>query len=282
MPDMEFDLRLFDGEGGGAATAAAAGTEAGGQAAVQCAQQGETADRQKAFDDFIKQNKDLYDARVKDQIARRMKASDAEKSTMRASLDRHSTLIAKLGEKYGVDIDDLDGIEKAMDSDTSYIEEEAASRGLTVEQLRHMRAIEAENARFKAAREQQERQAQRDNVLAKWNAEAETLKGVYQDFDLEKEAQNPDFAQLIGQGVNMRTAYEVIHHDELMQGAMQYAAERTQKRVADSVRANGMRPSEGAGRGGAAAAIETDVSKMTRQQMEDLKQRARRGERITL
>ena len=281
MLDM-FDLRLFDGEGGGAATAAAGAAEASGAGSVTDQAQGEAQDRQKAFDDFIKQHKDLYDARVKDQITRRMKASDAEKSTMRASLDRHNTLIAKLSEKYGVDATDLDGIEKAMDSDTSYIEEEAASRGLTVEQLRHMRAIEAENKRFKAAAEAQQAQMQRDSVLAKWNEQAEQLKAVYPDFDLETEAANADFAQLLGNGVDMRLAYEVIHRDELTEQSMRYAVQRTEKRVADSVRANGRRPAEGAGKGGAAAAIETDVSKMTKQQMEDLERRARRGERITL
>lgn len=123
---------------------------------------------------------------------------------------------------------------------------------------------------------------QRDSVLAKWNEQAEQLKAVYPDFDLETEAANADFAQLLGNGVDMRLAYEVIHRDELTEQSMRYAVQRTEKRVADSVRANGRRPAEGAGKGGAAAAIETDVSKMTKQQMEDLERRARRGERITL
>ena len=80
----------------------------------------------------------------------------------------------------------------------------------------------------------------------------------------------------------MKLAYETIHHDEIVGGSMQYAVQRTEKRVIDSVRANGLRAVEGAGANTAAATYTTDINKLTKQQCEDMERRAMRGERITL
>ena len=43
----------------------------------------------------------------------------------------------------------------------------------------NMRRLEAENSRFKAAAEAQEREAERERILQKWNEEAEAIKAVY-------------------------------------------------------------------------------------------------------
>ena len=276
-----WDLTLFGegGEGGAGGADGSAGTEAGMQA--------EGADEQaKArsaeFDSYIAEHKDLYEAKLKQQLDRRMKGAARDIDALKGQNARYDALAQAIAQRYGKDVTDLDGLEKAVREDESWLEEQAARNGLTVEQQKHMNAIEAENARFKAAREEAERLAAREATLHRWQAEADQLKQIYPDFDLDTEAANPAFADLVGKGVAMRTAYEVVHHDELVTGAMQYAVNRATDAVAASVRANGMRPTEGAGGNSAPSAMKLDVEHMTKEQRADIIRRVMSGERITL
>lgn len=272
-----FALNIFDGDGAGADGAAAQGnqTDAGKG-------DDETVRRRAEFDEYIKANKDLYGERFERELGRRMKGVTGERDRLKGDNERYARMAETLTLKYGTAAGDMDALEAAINNDKAALEEQAAEAGLTPEQLMNMRRLEAENSRFKAAAEAQEREAERERVLQKWNEEAEAIKAVYEGFDLETEAQNPDFTQLLGAGVPMKLAYETIHHDEIVGGSMQYAVQRTEKRVIDSVRANGLRAVEGAGANTAAATYTTDINKLTKQQCEDMERRAMRGERITL
>nr|DAI82937.1 MAG TPA: hypothetical protein [Caudoviricetes sp.] len=268
-----FALDIFDGEG-------AEGAEGGQTGAEQ--QSDENGRRRAEFDEYIKANKDLYGERFERELGRRMKGVTGERDRLKGDNERYARMAETLTLKYGTAAGDMDALEAAINNDKAALEEQAAEAGLTPEQLMNMRRLEAENSRFKAAAEAQEREAERERVLQKWNEEAEAIKAVYDGFDLETEAQNPDFTQLLGAGVPMKLAYETIHHDEIVGGSMQYAVQRTEKRVIDSVRANGLRAVEGAGANTAAATYTTDINKLTKQQCEDMERRAMRGERITL
>lgn len=278
-----FALNIFDGEGAGAA-----GAEGAEGAAAQDSQtdagkgDDETVRRRAEFDEYIKANKDLYGERFERELGRRMKGVTGERDRLKGDNERYARMAETLTLKYGTAAGDMDALEAAINNDKAALEEQAAEAGLTPEQLMNMRRLEAENSRFKAAAEAQEREAERERILQKWNEEAEAIKAVYEGFDLETEAQNPDFTQLLGAGVPMKLAYETIHHDEIVGGSMQYAVQRTEKRVIDSVRANGLRAVEGAGANTAAATYTTDINKLTKQQCEDMERRAMRGERITL
>ena len=268
-----FALDIFDGEG-------AEGAEGGQTGAEQ--QSDENGRRRAEFDEYIKANKDLYGERFERELGRRRKGVTGERDRLKGDNERYARMAETLTLKYGTAAGDMDALEAAINDDKAALEEQAAEAGLTPEQLMNMRRLEAENSRFKAAAEAQEREAERERVLQKWNEEAEAIKAVYEGFDLETEAQNPDFTQLLGAGVPMKLAYETIHHDEIVGGSMQYAVQRTEKRVIDSVRANGLRAVEGAGANTAAATYTTDINKLTKQQCEDMERRAMRGERITL
>lgn len=281
MIEVFFELQIFAGEGGGAEGAGNAEGQAAGMQAEN-AGQAEDAARREAFEKAIADNKDLYEERLKAQLDRRMKGAQRDMDLLKGQNARYNGLAQAIAQRYGIDATDMDGLEKAVREDQSWLEEQAARNGLTVEQQKHINDLEARNKEFEAARKAAERQARRDSALAQWTAEAEDLKGVYPEFDLDSELDNPDFAKLLGSGVAMRTAYEVCHHDELVTSAMQYAVQRTAGAVANSVRANGLRPVEGAGGNIAPASMTMDVNKMTREQREELKRRALRGERITL
>ena len=98
--------------------------------------------------------------------------------------------------------------------------------------------------------------------------QGEALKTRYPDFDLMRELENPDFARLVNNGVDPRTAYEVVHHGELVQ--------------AEEARAqNAARPLEnGLGPAATATVFQSDPRRLTRQERKLLRKRAARGEEI--
>ncbi len=186
-----------------------------------------------------------------------------------------------LAGKYGVSADDADALLKAAEADESYYEAEAAEKGLTVEQLKYTKRLERENASLKAAREERERQERNSQLHARWMQQTEDAKKVYPGLDFAKEAQDQNFSRLLSVGIDVKTAYEVCHHDEIMSGGMQYAAKRAQQQTMDNIRARGMRPQEGALGASPAGNPKADVSKLTKEQRAEYARRAMRGERIT-
>ena len=99
-------------------------------------------------------------------------------------------------------------------------------------------------------------------------AQAEAVKTRYPDFDLDRELEDPRFARLLNSGVEPRTAYEVVHHEELTGRAARLAE-------------NAARPQEnGLGANSLAAVTKPDPRSLTRAERRALRRRAARGEEI--
>ena len=138
---------------------------------------------------------------------------------------------------------------------------------------------EEEAARL--AKEEAERKNQRDAVFQKWDREAEELKRFYPQFDLQTEIQDQRFLDLMGAGINMRTIYETLHHDEIIPALMQQTAKATAKQQAAAVQSGQMRPAENGMSSHPAAQIVKDPAKMTKEERQEYARRAARGEIIT-
>ncbi len=136
-------------------------------------------------------------------------------------------------------------------------------------------AIEAEETRAgEAAREAQRRAEERQ---ARWDREVEETRGTYPQFDFAEASSDPRFTALLEAGVSVQTAYEVLHLDQIKAEAAR-AAER---RLADHIRARGVRPQENGASAQNAVAVKPDVARLTRQQRSEIAQKAMRGEMIT-
>ena len=131
------------------------------------------------------------------------------------------------------------------------------------------------------AKEEAERKNQRDAVFQKWDREAEELKRFYPQFDLQTEIQDQRFLDLMGAGINMRTIYETLHHDEIIPALMQQTAKATAKQQAAAVQSGQMRPAENGMSSHPAAQIVKDPAKMTKEERQEYARRAARGEIIT-
>ena len=284
---MLLDLQLFaeggDGgtgaEGATGATATAAGSHTTGET-TPAAEVTETTteDRNAKFEALIKgEYKDLYDAKLQDIVKKRVK-------TMQDTVDRHNALtptLEMLAKKYGVDANNIEALNKAIEDDDSYYEEEALEKGISVQQLKEIRKMEKENAELKRQMEEQNRKENANKLYAKWMSEAESTKQIYPSFDLRTEMQNEEFLNLLRSNVNVRTAYEVIHKDDIISGAMQFTAKTVEQKLTNKIIAGGARPAENGNSSQGASVTKRDVSTLTKADFADIDRRLARGERIS-
>ena len=234
-------------------------------------------DRNAKFEELIKgEYKDLYDARVQDTIQKRLKGT---KETVE-KYEALTPMLEILAKKYGVDATDAKALSKAIEDDDSYFEEEALEKGITVEQLKEFRKMQRENADLKKQMEEHDRRENANKVYATWMEQAEKAKTVYPTFDLRAEMQNPQFVNLLRNNVDVRTAYEVLHKDEIIPAAMHFAAKTAEQKVTNKIIANGARPSENGNSSQSATVVKSDVSQLSKADRAEIIRRVQRGEKI--
>ena len=237
----------------------------------------EAPDLNAEFEKLIKgQYKEQYDSRVQDTIQKRLKSS-------KETVDKYNALtptLELLAKKYGVDATDVAALTKAIEEDDSFFEEEALAKGVTVQQLKEYRKMERENADLRRQMQEQQTKENANKLYAGWMTQAEEAKKVYPSFDLKTEMNNPKFLELLRSNIDVRTAYEVMHKDEIISGAMQFTAKTVEQKIANKIAANGSRPSENGMRSQSAAVVKSDVSQLSKADRAEIIRRVQRGEKI--
>ena len=304
---MPLDLQLFaEGGGGGdggtgaegatGATVTAAGSQTKGAKANPLANvvygkqaveeatpvaevvENPTEDRNAKFEALIKgEYKDLYDQRMQDTIQKRLKGT-------KETVEKYEALtptLEILAKKYGVDATDIKALNKAIEEDDSYFEEEALEKGISVEQLKEIRKMEKENAELKKQMEEQNRKDNANKLYSQWMEQADKTKSVYPSFDLRAEMQNPQFVNLLRSNVDVRTAYEVLHKDEIIPAAMQFTAKTVEQKLTNKIIANGARPAENGNSSQSATVVKSDVSQLSKADRQEIIRRVQRGEKIS-
>ena len=235
-------------------------------------------DRNAKFEELIKgEYKDLYDARMQDTIQKRLKST-------KDTVDKYNALtptLEMLARKYGVDASDSDALNRAIEEDNSYYEEEALERGITVEELKRIRKIERENADLRKQMSEKDRKENAAKQYSDWMRQAEEAKRTYPSLNLDEEAKNPQFLRLINSGIDVGTAYAVIHKDEIIPAAMQYTAKAVEQKIANKIIANGARPVENGMSSQSATLTKSDVSQTTKADRQEIIRRVARGEKIS-
>lgn len=235
------------------------------------------ADRNAKFEALIKgEYKDLYDQRVQNTVRDRLKGNEA-------TVQKYNALaptLELLASKYGVDANDIEALNKAIEDDETFYEDEALEKGMSVQQVKEYRKMMRENAQLKAERDRAQDRERMERQFAALTREAEQLKQKYPNFDLNTETQNRDFVSLIRAGVPLETAFMVIHKDEIIPAAMQYTAKQVEQKVVNNIRAGTQRPAEGAMGGQSAVLVKSDVSQLTKADRKEINRRVARGEKI--
>ena len=288
MPNIFLNLQLFgeegSAEGGDLANPVAETSAESGVATAEVEEP--VAPAEDEWDTLIKgKYKEQYGKAVNDAVNRRFK----NQKDLQGQIDAIDPVIRAIAQRYEVQADadgriPIDVLTDKVMNDNSLYEKEAFERGMSVEDLKQIKSLERENAQLKRATRQTAEQREWEELVEQGNA----LKGMYPAFDIETEMLNPDFGRLLatlkrsGFANPVQTAYETVHRDEIMGGAMQYAVEQTKQKISKSIQSGMSRPQEN-GTSNAAAGTPTslDPSKLSKSQIEDIKRRAARGERIT-
>lgn len=113
--------------------------------------------------------------------------------------------------------------------------------------------------------------------LDKWRAEGEAVKELYPEFDLAEEMKNRDFFSLCYKGIGLADAYLIVHKDEIIRSAMEYAASELMK--SGAMRAGGKRMREGML---SVSDVPDNSKKLSKSERKELIRRTERGERVVL
>ena len=242
MPEL--DLFIFED---GAGQQGAAG-EAAPPALPAASEETNEAARRAEFERLIREEyKDLYDERAQSMINRRFRAARAAEKRLAEQDEFISALKANLGAQ------DTEDILRMTSKEPESIERDGIKNGRN---------------------------------YARWEAQCRKAAELYPQFDMQGEVLNSStgipFMELLASGVDVMTAYEVVHKDELIGGAMKYTAEKVREKTVNDIRARGLRPDENGADGAAALMVGSDPSSWPDEEIDRVIERAKRGERIVL
>ena len=284
MKKIEVNLQLFAEAEGQPATGAAETPQTTEANAGEGGDQ--VAPEAMSFDDMIKSNPEYEKAmgkKIEEAIGKRFK----NQKDLQSRFDSISPALDALAARYGVapgengELDYAALQQKILNDDELYAEE-ALDRGMSIDDLKHLKQIEAENERLKRANEATKREQENREAYERFSAECEAVKESYPTFNPEEEMGNPAFGRLIASGVPVKTAYEVIHKDEILMAGMEYATHKGVEKVANAVKSNSARAQEN----GLSSQSAADIGKANFRDyklsdFQSIKQRVMNGERIT-
>ena len=211
------------------------------------------ADLNGEFENLIRGKfKAQFDARMQDTIQKRLKGSKEAAQ----KFSEVTPILEQLGRKYGVDASDIMALKAALEEDRTPVGADETGR-------------EAESRK----------KAERLHTL--WKQQEEEARSFYPGLSVEQELKNPRFVKLITNNVDIRTAYEVMHRDEIIPAAMQYAAQAVEQNLSRKIAAGGLRPPENGTGSRAAATVRSDVSKLSKADIDEVIRRVANGERVS-
>lgn len=288
--DMEYlDLQLFadggDGgaDGSGASTTGVEGADAGSQESTS--QSTSTApqesvqspeDIEAEFEELIKGKfKTVYGSKVQSVVQQRLKGSNER-------LDAYDAIAQSLAQRYSIeDASDLDAISKALEADDGWLEDEALDKGIPVETLKQIKSMEASISRTRAQEREAQQQAEFEAVMADIEGKFAAVKGKYPSADFRTEMNNETFARMCFSGFDPLNAFEAVHHQELMDNAIQQASKAAVSQATQTVRSGMARPVEsGVASNAGSVEAHVDPSKFSLKDIREIMKRAERGETI--
>lgn len=214
-----------------------------------------------------------YNRRMQETVQARLRETRAAQE----QLSQMQPLLDTLYQRFGTR--DVNEISQSLLEDESYIEREAEKRNMPIDAAKAVLKAERDAATAKAQLEQ----SRREEGFRRVAAQAAQTKQLYPDFNFEAELQNAKFRQMTDPNnpyaLDVKTAYEVIHHNELMAKTVQSTVQKTQQYVTNAVAANASRPAENTGNASGAIG-QLDPHNLSKQTREDIRKRVRNGEKI--
>lgn len=216
--------------------------------------------------------KDLYTKDISAKLSERMKTANKQIE----ELNKIKQILPIFADKYGLTAEgSIDDFVNAIKNDTSLLEAQAAEKGMTKEAYAEYLKANQKLAQYEAERKERE-QAE---IRQRFEADTAKVQSVYPSYDVSVELQNPQFTAMLKSGVDQLTAYQAIHHNEILNNVIPVAMKKAKDSVIDMRRINNDRPDELGG--GSPANYKPDVTKLTREERAALAKRAMMGDTVT-
>ena len=222
--------------------------------------------------------KDVYTQEFQSAFDRRFKQAKETEERLNAM----QPIVDNLLTKYRIEDGDVKKLAEAIDQDYDMWADAADEAGMSVEQYKEFTKLKRYEQMVKQMQQQTEAQQAAQQQLTKWQAEADSLKAVYSDFELADEVKNPRFLAMLKSGVPIKDAYEVAHLDDIKTGVAASTAKQTEKKVVDTIRAKGSRPPENGVSSNSGVIVKTSAASLNKRDRAEIARRVQRGETITL
>lgn len=139
-----------------------------------------------------------------------------------------------------------------------------------------LRGLRQENEKLR--REKSVRQESARQAFSRLSEEEAALQAIYPAFQWRREIENPTFGRLVAAGIDARTAYEVVHREEMLKNAMAYAARRAKEQTSRAIASGAMRVRENGGRN--VTVTRNDPRGLTSEELANIRKRVFDGEKI--
>ena len=111
--------------------------------------------------------------------------------------------------------------------------------------------------------------------------QGEGLKELYPDFDIRKELRESElFFKLVKNGISVKDAFETVHKDELISGAMEYTAHALKEQLAKGREERAARPLENGLLSSGAAVTALDVNALTKNDIINILKQVEKGAKV--
>lgn len=281
---MILDFHLFEGEGGGEAGATA--SQPGSTQDTKTIQYGKSTGEGQANSQVGTDNgtgasdlnaewealtgkggkfHDLLGQRVSGAVQERFK----NQADLQGQIDQISEGLTPMFMNYGLKLGDFEGLQAAIANDDDLYKAGAERAGLDVEQYKKNLKLQADSDRLHQIEESYRQEQERQQRFDAWEADAAELQQAFPAFDLVMEIQtNAKFKQLLDNGVDVKTAFQVAHIEELNNGMTAYAQRTATQQVVNNIAQRAARPMEGALNHAPAIERKSDPSKLTKEDFE--------------
>lgn len=217
-----------------------------------------------------------FDQTVQGIVRERLKNAKQGEET----LQRLQPVLSALAQRHGVAAGDVDGLLRSVLAEEK-AEEPAPGAGAAAGETMPGGVSGREDGAQALANQPEQHVLRQQAAVAHYGQmqqQAQALRQVYQNVDLERELRDPRFFYLTSPmvGVDVRTAFEVVHNEELMPQAMGFAAQKAAEKIAGAVACGSRRPQEN-GMNPASQAVRTgrDPGAMSRDERSYLRELAR-------
>lgn len=110
--------------------------------------------------------------------------------------------------------------------------------------------------------------------------EAKALKEAYPDFELQRELEDPVFAKLISCGIDLKSAYDFVHRDDIIEKIKLEAEQAGYEKAVAHLRSGALRPEENGLREQGGISEKKNVANLTGGGIRDILRRVEKGAKV--